>query len=188
MKPGEVPPWWLTEARLLDEPEAPALADDLEVDIAVIGGGYTGLWTALALRERDPGLSIAVLERARCGEGPSGRNGGFLHGYWSAIGWLRDVLSDEEVLALARAGDRIIPAVQAFAERQGEDIWLRRGGLLKVSTSPGQDERIEAAVQARWRAVRLYRLRDVEWAQRAGSPPVLGWLELVPRYAIVADA
>lgn len=47
---------------------------------------------------------------------------------------------------------------------------------------------IEAAVEAGWRAVRLYRLRDVEWAQRAGSPPVLGWLEHVPRYAIVADA
>jgi len=47
---------------------------------------------------------------------------------------------------------------------------------------------IEAAFEAGWRAVRLYRLRDVEWAQRAGSPPVLGWLERVPRYAIVADA
>jgi SAM-dependent methyltransferase len=47
---------------------------------------------------------------------------------------------------------------------------------------------IEAAVEAGWRAVRLYRLRDVEWAQRAGSPPVLGWLERVPRYAIVAGA
>jgi SAM-dependent methyltransferase len=47
---------------------------------------------------------------------------------------------------------------------------------------------IEATSEAGWRAVRLYRLRDVEWAQRAGSPPVLGWLERVPRYAIVADA
>ena len=47
---------------------------------------------------------------------------------------------------------------------------------------------IEAAFEAGWRAVRLNRLRDVEWAQQAGSPPVLGWLERVPRYAIVADA
>jgi SAM-dependent methyltransferase len=47
---------------------------------------------------------------------------------------------------------------------------------------------IEAAVEAGWRAVRLYRLRDVEWVQRAGSAPILRWLERVPRYAIVADA
>lgn len=148
MKPGEVLPWWLTEARLFDEPAAPGLAGDMDVDVAIVGGGYTGLWTALALRQREPGLRIAVLERARCGEGPSGRNGGFLHGYWSAIGWLREVLSDEQLLALARAGDRIIPTVRAFAERRGEDIWLRQGGLLKVSASPGQDRSIEAAIRA----------------------------------------
>jgi SAM-dependent methyltransferase len=47
---------------------------------------------------------------------------------------------------------------------------------------------VDALVAAGWRAVRLYRLRDVEWAQRAGSPPILGWLESVRRYAIVADA
>jgi hypothetical protein len=47
---------------------------------------------------------------------------------------------------------------------------------------------IEAAVEAGWRAVRLFRLRDVEWAQRAGHPLVLGWLERVARYAIVAEA
>jgi len=47
---------------------------------------------------------------------------------------------------------------------------------------------IQAAVEAGWRAVRLYRLRDVEWARRVGAPPILGWLERVPRYAIVADA
>jgi SAM-dependent methyltransferase len=47
---------------------------------------------------------------------------------------------------------------------------------------------MDAVVGAGWRAVRLSRLRDVEWAQRAGSPPILGWLQSVPRYAIVADA
>lgn len=47
---------------------------------------------------------------------------------------------------------------------------------------------IEAAVEAGWRAVRLFRLRDVEWAQRAGHPLILGWLERVARYAIVAEA
>lgn len=47
---------------------------------------------------------------------------------------------------------------------------------------------IDAACDAGWRAVRLYRLRDVEWARRTIAPPLLGWLESVPRYAIVADA
>jgi glycine/D-amino acid oxidase-like deaminating enzyme len=144
--PGLAPPWWVTEGGLLEEPTAPELVGKHGVDVAIVGGGYTGLWTALALHERDPDLSVAVLERGLCGDGPSGRNGGFLHGYWSSVGWLREVLDADRLLALARAGDRIIPAVEAFAERRGEDIWLRRGGLLKVSASPGQDERVDAAV------------------------------------------
>ena len=63
------------------EAAAPTLAGRLEVDVAIVGGGYTGLWTALALRELDPSLRIALLEARRIGDGPSGRNGGFLHGY-----------------------------------------------------------------------------------------------------------
>src|SRR5438093_27692 len=57
--PGREPPWWLQEAPL--DPVLPALAGSTEVDVAVVGGGYTGLWTALELRGRDPSLRVAVL-------------------------------------------------------------------------------------------------------------------------------
>jgi glycine/D-amino acid oxidase-like deaminating enzyme len=135
------------EAGLVDEPEAPPLVGETGADVAIVGAGYTGLWTALALRAREPGLSIAVLEGARTGDGPSGRNGGFLHGYWSGIAWLRRVLGDDGALALARAGNHIVPAVEEFATLRGEDIWLRRGGLLKVSTTATHDASIDAAVE-----------------------------------------
>jgi glycine/D-amino acid oxidase-like deaminating enzyme len=145
---GTTSPWWLAEAGLLDAPSAPQLTGEADVDVAVVGGGYTGLWAALALRERNPDLTLAVLERGRCGEGPSGRNGGFLHGYWSSIAWLRQILPDDRALELARAGDCIIPAVEAFVRRAGGDVWLRRGGLLKVATTPAQEASIDAAVTA----------------------------------------
>lgn len=147
--PGAAWPWWVQEAGLFDEPEAPPLCGTHEVDVAVVGGGYTGLWTALALRDRDPALSVAVLERARVGEGPSGRNGGHIYGYWGSLATLRTALDDDDrALKLARAGDRIIPAVQAFCDRRGEDVWLRRGGAIKVSTTASQDAKVDAAVEA----------------------------------------
>jgi glycine/D-amino acid oxidase-like deaminating enzyme len=146
--PGRARPWWVDEAGLPDEPEAPPLAGEIDADVAVVGAGYTGLWTALALRERDPSLRVAVLEQARCGEGPSGRNGGHLYGYWSSISGLRDVLEGDRLLALARAGDRIIPAVEAFVQQRGEDVWLRRAGAIKVSTTPAQDAKLDAVVAA----------------------------------------
>ena len=64
----------------------PALEDDIEVDIAIVGGGYTGLWTALYLKQLDPGLGIAILEAEIAGFGASGRNGGWCAAYLSGIG------------------------------------------------------------------------------------------------------
>src|SRR2546423_11539247 len=67
-------PWWLDEAPAVDP--QPALGGDVEADVAIVGGGYTGLWTALAVRKREPSARVVVLEAELCGEGPSGRNGG----------------------------------------------------------------------------------------------------------------
>ena len=140
--PGREAPWWLEEAP--PDPAAPRLEGELRADVAVVGGGYTGLWTALALRERDPALRVVVLEARTCGWGPSGRNGGFLHGYWSSLARLRERLGPERALALARASDAIVPAVRALED----DVWLREGGLLRVSTAPAQDAYVERSVAA----------------------------------------
>jgi glycine/D-amino acid oxidase-like deaminating enzyme len=148
--PGLDPPWWLEEA-LANESvavEAAALEGDTRVDVAIVGGGYTGLWTALALRERDPSLTIAVLEKEIVGWGPSGRNGGFLHGYWTHLARLRPIVGDTAALELCRLSDRIVPAVRAFCEQRGEDVWLREGGYLKVSAAPFEDDAVDRAVAA----------------------------------------
>jgi glycine/D-amino acid oxidase-like deaminating enzyme len=138
-----LPPWWWDEAGS-DEP-APALEGDAAADVCVVGGGYTGLWTALGVKEREPSARVVLLEAATCGSGPSGRNGGFVHGYWASLADLVPLLGRESALELARAGERIIPAVRALG---AEDVWLREGGMLMVSASPAQDAAVEHAVAA----------------------------------------
>ena len=141
-----LPPWWLDEAgRQTPEPK---LEGDVAADVCIVGGGYTGLWTALALKEREPSLQVALLEAETCGAGPSGRNGGFLHGYWAGLADLLSLLGREEAIQLARAGERIVPAVRAFCESHGDDVWLRESGMLMVSASPAQDAAIDSAVSA----------------------------------------
>ncbi|MEP7335422.1 MAG: FAD-dependent oxidoreductase, partial [Actinomycetota bacterium] len=132
--------WWLEEATP-DESASP-LSGDHDADVAIVGGGYCGLWTALTVKQRAPELRVTLVEAERCGHGPSGRNGGFLHGYWSMLGWLRDVLGDERALELARAGDGILPAVRAL----GEDVWLREAGMLEVATTSQQKHVLARAV------------------------------------------
>jgi glycine/D-amino acid oxidase-like deaminating enzyme len=109
-----------------------------------VGGGYTGLWTALALKEREPSLRVVLVESETCGAGPSGRNGGFLHGYWASLAELVPLLGRERALELARAGERIAPAVRALKG----DVWLKEAGLLMVSAAPAQDAAVEHAVAA----------------------------------------
>jgi glycine/D-amino acid oxidase-like deaminating enzyme len=141
------PSWWLEEARAQDGADfSPPLEEPLVVDVAIVGGGYTGLWTALALRERDPSLSVAVLEAGAIGDGPSGRNGGFLHGYWASLPTLRAALGDGAALQLAHASSAIVVAIRAFAERRDEDLWLREGGLLKVAATEDEEEAVTRAV------------------------------------------
>src|SRR4029450_2715400 len=143
------PSWWLEEARVHGGAHvSPPLDGPTDIDVAVVGGGFTGLWTALVLRERDPSLSVALLEARETGDGPSGRNGGFLHGYWSSLPTLRQVMGDGAARQLAHASARIVPAVRAFCESRGEDVWFREGGMLEVSAGESEDAGVERAFEA----------------------------------------
>jgi glycine/D-amino acid oxidase-like deaminating enzyme len=91
---------------------------------------------------------VVVLEADECGLGPSGRNGGFVHGYWSYLPRLRESFGDEAALAVAHAGDRIVPGIRDFCERHGADVWLREAGMLRVSAAPAQDGAVGDEIQA----------------------------------------
>src|SRR4051795_10118959 len=133
-------PGWVDDAGL--GVVADPLAGAVTADVVVVGGGFTGLWTALALRDRQPSLDVALVEGDFCGSGPSGRNGGFVHGYWAALPTAASLFGRERALELARAGDRIIPGVRDFLAARGQDAWLHAGGLLEVSAAPAQDAAI----------------------------------------------
>src|SRR5262249_44859718 len=137
-----LPPWWLDEAGADDA--VPVLDGETAADLCIVGGGFSGLWTALALKEREPSAGVVVVEADRCGPGPSGRDGGFLHGYWASLALARSLVGDQGALELARAGEIAIPAVRAL----GSDVWLREAGMLMVSASPTQDAAIDDAVRA----------------------------------------
>jgi glycine/D-amino acid oxidase-like deaminating enzyme len=170
-----LPSWWLEQALAAEGggDAAPPLREHVTVDVAIVGGGYTGLWTALALRERDPSLGVALVEAEVCGAGPSGRNGGFIHGYWAALASVRAVLGDDDAVRLADAAGQIVPGVRAFAESRGEDLWLREAGMLMVSAAPGQDRAVEqalAAAAAVGRPQAAVALSRAELAARVRSP------------------
>ncbi|HEX7035836.1 MAG TPA: FAD-binding oxidoreductase [Pseudomonadales bacterium] len=122
------------------------------VPVAIVGGGYTGLWTAWYLKQLEPALDVAVYEAERCGFGASGRNGGWCLGL--AAG-LDDVLADARTrtrgLALARALFATVDEVGRFCVEQGVDAHFAKGGSLAVATVPFQAERMQRDVEDRLR-------------------------------------
>jgi glycine/D-amino acid oxidase-like deaminating enzyme len=131
--------WWLLEALAAEPGEpAPPLVTDTTADVVILGGGYTGLWTAFHLTELDPGLDIVILEQDICGGGPSGRNGGFVNSWWSSLASLCDGFGDEAALRLCRAGERSVEAIGEFCREHDVDAWFRADGDLGVASSDVQ--------------------------------------------------
>lgn len=152
--PGVIPPdrgrsWWLRDALAADPGEpCPPLAGEHEADVIVLGGGYTGMWTAHFLLERDPGLDVVMLEQDICGGGASGRNGGFVNGYWNSIDEIVDQFGDDRGLELVRAADQSVTEIEDFCTRHGIDAWYTRQGDLGVASAPAQEGRWRSTLDA----------------------------------------
>ena len=116
--------------------------------MVVVGGGYTGLWTAWQVKQLQPEASVVVLEQEGCGVGPSGRNGGFLNGLWFSLPTLRKHFGDREAIAVARAAQRSVTEIGDFCRDQRVDAWYRQAGYLQVSTAPAWDRAWEPAMAA----------------------------------------
>ncbi|MGZ8666621.1 MAG: NAD(P)/FAD-dependent oxidoreductase [Solirubrobacterales bacterium] len=130
--------YWLEEAGTAF-PAAP-LDGPLEADVLVIGGGYTGMWTAWHLLQEEPEARVVLLEAGSCGHGPSGRNGGFVNSLWLSLGTMSDRYGPAPALAVARASEASVDEIGRFCEEQRVDAWYRKSGYLVVSGSPTQDE------------------------------------------------
>jgi glycine/D-amino acid oxidase-like deaminating enzyme len=126
------------------EPGAP-LAGDVSVDVAIIGGGFTGLWTAYFLKRADPGLRIAVIERDVVGYGASGRNGGFAMTLLNrGLNDMVKAFGDDATRTAHRAAAASVDGIGAFVAEHAVECHYERNGLLCLASDASQVPRIEA--------------------------------------------
>ncbi|MBN1016433.1 FAD-dependent oxidoreductase, partial [Pseudomonas aeruginosa] len=92
----------------------PPLAGDTRADVCIVGGGYTGLWTAIMLKEHDPGLDVVLVEADLCGAGASGRNGGCALSWSAKFFTLERLFGLTEAIRLVKASEDSIRAIGAF--------------------------------------------------------------------------
>jgi len=130
--------WWITDALPGDAAPDPELAGAETADVCIVGGGYAGMWTALQLKERDPGLDVVIVERGRCGLGASGRNAGFLMSWWSKFPTLTKIVGTELALELCRRSAAVVDELGEFCAAEGLEVGYRRSGWLWAATSAAQ--------------------------------------------------
>jgi glycine/D-amino acid oxidase-like deaminating enzyme len=129
-------PAWLDSPSRPDP--RPALHTDTTADLVVVGGGYSGLWTAVLAKERDPSRSVVLLEARRIGWAASGRNGGFCaasltHGKDNGVQRFPD-----EIDLLERLGRQNLTEIESAIGRYGIECDFELTGALSVATEPHQ--------------------------------------------------
>ncbi|RUM20491.1 FAD-dependent oxidoreductase [Rhizobium vallis] len=133
--------WWQQDVRSsFTIKNLPPLSGNIEVDVLIVGGGFTGMWTALTLKKREPSLRIAIVDAYRCGDGASARNGGNVHGYWGALPTLLPMYGAQKSLEAAELGTLAQRKLRHFAETH--DVWWTEEGYLRVATSAAQRSKL----------------------------------------------
>ena len=150
---------WLEEALAAEDVQEETLRSKDQADVCIVGGGYTGLWTAIRIKELE-------LRGRRRGRGRHlrrravGRNGGFALSWWSKIDTLIKRAGETEALRLAQAAESVVSEIGEFCEREGIDAQFEQDGWLWTATS--------AAQVGGWNGA-------IETAARLGAPSRSRW-------------
>ena len=178
LTPGAQRSWWLREALAADAGRpCPPLAGDATADVVIVGGGFSGLWTAYFLTRRDPKLGVVVLEQDICGGGPSGRNGGFASGWWDELRGLVTLYGPEAAVRACRAITASIKGIGEFCAAHGVDAWYREGGYMYAITAAAHEKLCEEMVELAHDAGAEDEMRSLtaaEVRQRCASPAFRG--------------
>jgi len=164
-------PLWISEISSL-----PALGvtvkSDMSFDIAIIGGGFVGLWSAIWLKTLEPSLRIAVLERGKIGHGASGLNGGFLMSWWPKIGRLVSLAGKEDAVWLADQTTQNVDEMSNFLAQEQVDTEFERAGWIWTATSQKHAQAWKGVVDKAGRLGREHIFETLsceEVARRTGS-------------------
>ena len=152
---------------------APSLLEDIEVDVAIVGAGFTGLWTAYYLKKLDPSLSICVIEASFPGFGASGRNGGWAVGEMAGMATrFADPTLRDSAIRLQRALFDTVDEIGRVSEKENIDCHYAKGGTINVATSPAFEKGLR--VEAKHWADLGFGEADFRWLPAEESSRVVG--------------
>jgi len=132
-------PFWLSAALALENPlTVTPLSGDTSADVCIVGGGYTGLWTAIQLKLKQPNLDVVIIDKGLCGSGASGRNGGCMLTWSTKYLSLRRLYGECEARRLVLASEAALYHIRDFCQAYNIDAQVRLHGTLYTATNKAQ--------------------------------------------------
>lgn len=161
--------WW--DGLEVVAPPRPALTESIDLDVAIVGGGFTGLWTARSLCELDPTLRIGIFEAHRCGFGASGRNGGWASALFAASdARIAKEHGIDAARRMRRAMECSIDEIRVAAEADGIDASFAKGGSIVAVRNGAQRARAQAELTE---AAELGIDVDLQWLDARAARAIL---------------
>lgn len=167
------PSYWFKQALEIEQPEtAKPLQQNIQADVAIVGGGYTGLWTAIMIKQQSPEKQVVVIEKGLCGSGASGANGGCMLTWSTKFPTLKRLFGEEHAAWLVKESEQAVLEIDDFCQQHNIDAQLSLKGVYYTSTNHAQTGGMQPVVDElkrlevnSWRRCQAEELRA-----NAGSP------------------
>lgn len=167
------PSYWFKQALEIEQPEtAKPLQQNIQADVAIVGGGYTGLWTAIMIKQQSPEKQVVVIEKGLCGSGASGANGGCMLTWSTKFPTLKRLFGEEHAAWLVKESEQAVLEIDDFCQQHNIDAQLSLKGVYYTATNQAQTGGMQPVVDElkrlevnSWRHCQAEELRA-----NAGSP------------------
>ncbi|WP_434068977.1 FAD-dependent oxidoreductase [Vibrio campbellii] len=133
------PSYWFKQALEIEPPEtAIPLQQNIQADVAIVGGGYTGLWTAIMIKQQSPEKQVVVIEKGLCGSGASGANGGCMLTWSTKFPTLKRLFGEEHAAWLVKESEQAVLEIDGFCKQHKIDVQLSLKGVYYTATNQAQ--------------------------------------------------
>lgn len=141
-------PFWFNQALAETECSSkPPLSRNTNSDICIVGGGYTGLWTAIKIKQHNPNKSVVVVEKGLCGQGASGRNGGCMLTFATKFSTLQRLFGTDEAIRLVQASEQAVFDIAEFCKQHSVDADIRVDGAIYTATNNAQKQTLYQPIE-----------------------------------------
>ena len=141
-------PFWFNQALAETECSSkPPLSRNINSDICIVGGGYTGLWTAIKIKQHNPNKSVVVVEKGLCGQGASGRNGGCMLTFATKFSTLQRLFGTDEAIRLVQASEQAVFDIAEFCKQHSVDADVRVDGAIYTATNHAQKQSLYQPIE-----------------------------------------